>query len=217
MLWSLPALWVNHPARQADLYKPLQLAVAARCGLTVPDTLTTNRPERVQAFAAAHPGGTVIKPLGFSSTTEGDRNAMIYTHLLTVDDLSDLSGVEQMMHTFQAYIEKAYEVRLTVVGRRMLAARIDATGQAAQIDFRSDYSSLRFSVIPEVPESVSAGVSAFLDYFGLAFGAFDFIVDRSDTWWMLECNGGGQYAFVEQETGLPISAAVADLLEKGSL
>lgn len=35
VLFALPVLWLNYPARIADCYKPLQLATAARCGLTV--------------------------------------------------------------------------------------------------------------------------------------------------------------------------------------
>jgi hypothetical protein len=32
---------------------------------------------------------------------------------------------------------------------------------------------------------------------------------------MLECNPGGQLAWIEQGTGLPITVALADLLQKG--
>lgn len=216
VLWSLPVLWVNHPARQADLYKPTQLAVAAgRCGLAVPDTLVTNRPERARQFADAHQGGIVVKPLGFSSITEAGQRRAVFTHLLTDQDLADLSGVAHTMHLFQAFVNKDYEARLTVVGRQMLAAAIHAASTAARIDFRADYSCLRFEVV-DVPEAVAAGVTAFLDHFQLAFGVFDFAVD-AEAWWLLECNGGGQYGFVEQATGLPISAAVADLLAKGHM
>src|SRR5262249_27080195 len=39
VLASLDVLWVNHPNRSADAaYKPLQLATAARCGLTTAAT-----------------------------------------------------------------------------------------------------------------------------------------------------------------------------------
>jgi hypothetical protein len=69
--------------------------------------------------------------------------------------------------------------------------------------------------VVDVPEQIRRGVAAFMTHFGLAFGAFDFCVDPDGCWWMLECNGGGQYGFIEQSTGLPISDAIADLLAKG--
>lgn len=214
VLWSLPVRWVNHPARQADLYKPTQLATAASdCGLTVPDTLITNRPDRVRRFVDAHPSGVVIKPLGFNSITKQGQQLLLYTHLLTEEDLAELAGVEHTLHMFQAYIHKQHEVRLTVVGDRMFAAAIHAGSEGAQVDFRGDYPSLCFEVI-DTPGSVAGGVTAFMHRFGLTYGAFDFAVDAAGVWWLLECNAGGQYAFVEKRTGLPISAAIADLLQK---
>jgi hypothetical protein len=43
LLLSLPVKWLSHPSRVADAeLKPLQLNLAAACGLTVPRTLLTN-------------------------------------------------------------------------------------------------------------------------------------------------------------------------------
>lgn len=55
-----------------------------------------------------------------------------------------------------------------------------------------------------------------MNHFGLVYGAFDFAVDAVGTWWTLECNPAGQYGFIEDATGLPITAALADVLEKGT-
>lgn len=53
-------------------------------------------------------------------------------------------------------------------------------------------------------------------HFSITLGHFDFCVDDSGRHWFLECNGsGGQYQFTEQATGLPITAALADVLQKG--
>jgi ATP-grasp ribosomal peptide maturase len=214
VLWSLAALWINHPARQADLYKPTQLAVAARCGLQVPDTLLTNRPEAVPRFADKHPAGVVVKQLGFASIAEQGGRRALYTHLLVDDDFQHLASVGDTMHCIQAYIPKAYDVRVLAVGPRMFAAAIQPGSDAARVDFRADYPSLTYSVAA-IPAPIAAGVSAFMDHFGLAYGAFDFAVDGEGTWWMLECNSVGQYTWLEDATGMPISTALADLLQKG--
>lgn len=47
---------------------------------------------------------------------------------------------------------------------------------------------------------------------GLRFGALDFLVTPSGEWYFLEVNPNGQWAWIEQETGLPISSAIADAL-----
>jgi ATP-grasp ribosomal peptide maturase len=215
VLWSMSVLWVNHPARQADLYKPTQLAVARTCGLTPPRTVVTNQSDAVRRFARHVDGPIIVKPLGFASIPEGGQRHPLWTHVLTDDELDDLRGVEATAHLFQQFIDKAYEVRLSVVGSRMFAAAIHSGSKAARVDFRSDYAALTYTVT-EVPARIATGVELFMRHFGLTFGAFDFAIDRSGHWWFLECNPGGQYSFVEHATGLPITAALADLLEKGT-
>lgn len=214
VLWSLPVLWVNHPARAADAYKPTQLHVARQFGLSVPRTLITNRVEAVLRFAAANEGQVVVKPLGAASIVEVGGRRPLYTRTLNADELADLRGVEATAHLFQQRIDKAYEVRLIVVGDLMLSAAIHAGSEAARADFRADYRSLTYDIV-DVPPHVAAGVRAFVRHFGLVFGAFDFAVDEAGAWWMFECNPGGQWAWIEDATGLPITEALVDLLEKG--
>jgi len=220
-LSALPGLlWVNHPARQADMHKPTQLAAARAAGLSVPPTLITNRADAVRRFARQTAGPIVVKPLGYASVLEAGGRRAMYTHLLTDAELVDPQGVEATAHLFQRYIDaKAYELRLTVVGRgddaRLFPVAIHAGSTASRIDFRADYDSLAYSVA-EVPSEVASGVRAFMQTFGTTLGHFDFCVDDAGHHWFLECNGsGGQYQFAEKATGLPITEAIADLLEKG--
>ncbi|MGH3625381.1 MAG: ATP-grasp ribosomal peptide maturase [Sciscionella sp.] len=222
VLGSLPGvLWVNHPARQADMHKPAQLAAAKAVGLSVPRTLVTNQPDAVRRFAREVGGLIVVKPLGYASIEEEGRSRALYTHVLTDTDLDDLRGVEATAHLFQEYIaDKAYELRLTVVGAgqdsHMFGAAIHAGSTESAVDFRSDYASLTYRVV-DVPDEVAAGVRAFMAYFSISFGCFDFCVDAATgRHWLLECNSAGQFQFVEQATDLPITAALADLLMKGA-
>ncbi|TDB78947.1 ATP-dependent carboxylate-amine ligase, partial [Micromonospora fluostatini] len=66
LLFALPhARWVNDPhAMTAAEFKPRQLAVAARLGMTVPPTVITNDPQRAREFAGVHAdAGVIYKPL----------------------------------------------------------------------------------------------------------------------------------------------------------
>lgn len=101
---------------------------------------------------------------------------------------------------------------MTVVDGRFFAARIDAASEAARVDWRSDYHSISYTTI-ETPDLVRSCVSALLDSLKLRFAALDFIVDPDGQWWFLECNPNGQWAWIEDETGMPIAAAIADALE----
>lgn len=208
-------MWVNHPSVTAELaYKPAQLTMAARCGFAVPPTLITNRPDEVRAFAAEH-GQIVVKTLAFGAIFEGGGGKVLYTHVLTSDDLEDLTGVETTTHLFEKFITpKAFEARVTAVGDRLFAAAVHAGSDAARVDWRADFSALSYSVI-EVPPPVAEKIRNFMRATRLSYGAFDFVVDHDQRWHWLEVNSGGQYGWIEGATGMPITSALADLLEKG--
>lgn len=211
LLADLPVRWLNHPSAEADAgYKPRQLVAAAECGLNVPDTIVTADPAEVRRFASAQ-GPVVIKPLGANVLHQGSVRTLAHTHLLTGRDLADLDGVGTNPHLIQAWVDKDYEVRLTAVGEALFAAAIRACSSAARIDWRRDYAALSYSTC-SVPDDVQAGVLRYLRRFGLAFAAFDFVVRPDGGWVFLEANAGGQYGWIEQHTGLPVSDAVAELL-----
>ena len=50
-----------------------------------------------------------------------------------------------------------------------------------------------------------------LDGFGLVYAALDFVITPSGEWVLLELNPTGQYGFVEDATGAPLTAQLADL------
>ncbi|MCX2971922.1 ATP-dependent carboxylate-amine ligase, partial [Streptomyces sp. JHD 1] len=79
-------------------------------------------------------------------------------------------------------------------------------------DWRSDYESHSYAVC-DPPASVTAGVLRMLKRLELPYGAFDFAVTPDGDWRFLEVNPSGQFGFVEQATGLPITAAIVDYLE----
>jgi glutathione synthase/RimK-type ligase-like ATP-grasp enzyme len=116
------------------------------------------------------------------------------------------------MHLFQAWVPKAYDVRLTVVDDELFAARIDARSRAAEVDWRADYHSLEYTPI-ETPDRVRELATALLRRLGLRFAAMDFVVTPDGEWWFLEANPNGQWAWIERETAMPIAAAIADGLQ----
>lgn len=64
----------------------------------------------------------------------------------------------------------------------------------------------------QAPAAVAHGVRQLMCSLELAFGALDFEVDDAGSWWFYEINPNGQWLWIEQQTGLPISAALAELL-----
>jgi ATP-grasp ribosomal peptide maturase len=199
--------WLNHPddIHSAE-HKPLQLAVAAQVGLSVPPTILTNDPAQVRAFAHAHKA-VIYKPL-----TSGvlDNGKVIYASPV------DIAGIDNSVclsaHLFQQSVPKAHELRITIVDRQVFAARIDASTERGRQDWRADYANIRYSGAV-LPATVADMLTAYMLRMRLRFAAIDMIVTPNGEYVFLEANPNGQWAWIENETGLPIAAAIADALE----
>ncbi|MCX9190166.1 ATP-grasp ribosomal peptide maturase [Carbonactinospora thermoautotrophica] len=209
VLMALPGCrYVNHPdAVAAAEPKPVQLATAHAVGLPAPPTIVTDSVDDARAFAA-EVGPIVYKPIHHAPYHKDGRPAAVWT--TEVDPSQFDATIRQTAHLFQAKIDKVADVRVTVVGDRVFAA----IARDAELDWRTRQDRLAWQPVEPPSETVKA-MLAYLDRFGLAFGCFDFAVDHAGRWWFLECNPNGQWAFIQEKTGIPIAAAFADLLATG--
>jgi ATP-grasp ribosomal peptide maturase len=211
VICALDARQVNHPHRVAALPKPLELVLAARCGLDVPATVISNSSRQVRAFAnGSHP--VVRKLFSCHVLDEAGRSMVGHTRLITDNDLTDLDHVALTAHQVQSYVDKLMDVRVVVVGDRIFPVAIHPLSEVARIDFRADYRALRHEVI-ELPDVVVQGIRRFMAENGLLMASMDFSVGRDGRYYFLESNpAGGQYGWLEAKTGVRLTEAVADLL-----
>jgi hypothetical protein len=144
---------------------------------------------------------------------EARSGGALYTTLVTADEITP--GVARTAHLFQEWVDKAYEVRLTVVGEQLFAARIDAGSSRARTDWRSDYRSLTYSLV-EPPNQVTRAVHRLMFDLHLTYGALDFVVTPDGRWVFLELNPNGQWGWIQLATGQPIAAAIAERLQESS-
>ncbi|MFJ9871060.1 ATP-grasp ribosomal peptide maturase [Streptomyces sp. NPDC101165] len=202
MLFSTSTRWMNHP-RNADRarLKPWQLKMAHLSGFTVPPTVFTTAPRLARQFAEEHQD-VVVKSA--SGPPPGDPGLALPTTLIGPD--ADFSTVAAGPTLLQRYIRKRADIRLTCVGTRLFAAR--KTAEPGQVDGRYGDTEHAWETVP-VPERIGRSVLEYLVLAGLAYAAFDFAEDEDGVWWFLECNQGGQFGFIELETGQPVSEAVA--------
>lgn len=197
-------LWVNHPLRNAAAdYKPAQLAVAQRLGLTVPPALVTNDPDEARAFVGSH-DQVIFKTLRW---TPYQRDGVPVTGWAATEIDERVSLVP---HLFQAAVDKVADLRVLVFGREVFAVRIES----GTLDWRKDYSALSYRVV-DLPDHAEKALLACLDHYGLVSGSFDFAVGKGGDLWWLELNPNGQWGWLEESTGLAMSAAFAELLTQG--
>ncbi|MCF3960927.1 ATP-grasp ribosomal peptide maturase [Streptomyces fuscigenes] len=208
VLASLPdCLYVNHPHQISDAeFKPSGLLRAAESEFLVPPTLITSDPAAVRSFITEH-GPTIYKPLWAPLyLVDGEAEAVKVAEV-AADEITD--AVAGTVHLFQQRVDKVADARVTVIGDEIFPVRIDSD----LLDWRTDYDKLKYSV-PNLPSGLDASMLHYLARYGLVFGAFDFAIDAEGRWWFLECNPSGQWAWLEPETGLPMIATMADLLER---
>ncbi|HEX6884699.1 MAG TPA: hypothetical protein VF530_15095 [Planctomycetota bacterium] len=200
-LWALVspgAYWVNPPASRARAeLKLVQLREAQRAGLEVPRTLSSNDPARIRAFLAQAGGPVVYKAFYPAWWSDGDRVA----HLLTSEvDAAALPEDEVLRLTpgiFQPRIEKAHELRVTVLGTRVVTARIVSQAHTAtRLDWRRRTKELALEP-DELPPEVERRVHELMRRLGLVFGCLDFIVTPDGRHVFLEVNPMGQFLWVE--------------------
>lgn len=205
--------WVNDPRRDAiATRKVTQLAVARRLGLTIPRTVITNDPETVKSFYAECGGMAIYKAL--SPAMNLAEGKLLFTSALTEDKLSQIGLIQHTPGIFQELIPKEYEVRLTVVGEKMFAAKIHSQkNERSKIDWRIAALELEHETI-ELPADIRNKVREFMNEFGLVYGCLDFIVTPEGEYVFLENNPRGQYLWVENFTGMLITEAIVDALSE---
>jgi hypothetical protein len=182
--------------------------MAADLGFTVPPTLITNDPGEARAFAAEH-GPIVYKPLRASSYRQDGQARTVWVTEVDPAELDE--SVAGTAHLFRAKVPAVGHLRVTAIGDRVFCVRIDC---GDLLDWRYDYDALTYTVT-ELPPGVADLIAAYLKRFRLRFGCFDFALRPDGEAVFLECNPNGQWAWLEDETGLPMTAALADLLERG--
>lgn len=211
------ANWINNPFTSRISHRKLvQLKVAKEVGFEIPQTIVTNDPHEALAFADSITSDIAIKSLGaISVTTEvedgSERQYGIFTRRVTRDELRQvIDKVQHMPTLFQGFIEKQYELRITVVGGKVFACRIESRTDLPADDYRFDTLNVDHSPF-ECPE-IHDKLYAYLNRFNLNFGCFDLLVTKSGQLVFLECNPNGQWLWVENLTGLQISKAIAEVL-----
>jgi MvdD family ATP-grasp ribosomal peptide maturase len=215
MLASLDAFRMDaEPLIRRAEHKQLQIKIARELGLETPRTLITNDPEAVRAFARTCERGLVTKMLSSFAIHEGDAEKVVFTNPVTAEDLNDLEGLRLCPMTFQEQVSKRLELRVTIIGERVLTAAIDSQASArAAHDWRRDGVQLLNAWQPyTLPSEIEAKLLRLMDYFGLNYGAADFIVTPEGRHVFLEVNPSGEFFWLERCPGLPISDAIADVL-----
>jgi glutathione synthase/RimK-type ligase-like ATP-grasp enzyme len=207
----IDAKWLSEPGavNQAE-NKLLQLSLAKKIGFMIPETLVTTDRKVLQSFTGSH-RKTIIKPIGRGRIDyPGNTSKLIYTSLLTREVIDKMDTLELTPAIYQEYIEKSYELRITVVGEDVFAASVDSQSEKeAAVDWRKKKMKFEFYKLPEKLKEKCLAMTKALN---ISYGAFDFIRSTSGEYYFLEVNPNGQWVWIEKDTGQPVSDAIIKFL-----
>jgi glutathione synthase/RimK-type ligase-like ATP-grasp enzyme len=213
-LYAQDVAWMSHPARVAVAEsKTYQLSVARSVGFRVPETLITNCAQDVRSFYEQLAHGMVAKPLRLGYFDYGERKTCIFTSKVEWSDLQDDGPIGLAPVIYQEMIPKLFDIRVTIVGQEVFSAAIDSQSvPSARIDWRrTDTNQLKHTV-HELPSRISTLCLTLVAELGLSFGALDLVLTPEGEYVFLEVNPNGQWAWIEDILGLPISESIASWL-----
>lgn len=212
------AFWINpHTAAIRASRKLVQQRAAVQVGFTTPDTLYSNDPSEIRDFLRRHAGHAIYKTYRPTSWRDAETYWVPYSSLINESDLVEDDLLQAVPGIFQAVVPKQYELRVTVMGSRLFATKLDSQQTTAgKIDWRKAHGDLRMEPY-ELPNAISANCLRLLQMLGLVFGCFDLIVNREGEYVFLEVNEGGQFLFVEHYTGQPLLDAFCEFLTQGDV
>jgi glutathione synthase/RimK-type ligase-like ATP-grasp enzyme len=204
------ARFVNHPWRdEVAGLKTFQLAAAERAGLPLPRTLVTSEPALAREFLRRCGRSGAVHKAVHATRADWRRTAPV-----TPRDRAGLDIIRHAPVILQRRVP-GIDVRVTVVGDEVFAADIDARRSQSPHDYRGFERECRFAPT-RLPAPVERALRRLMKDLGLLYGAADFRRTSAGEWYFLEVNPSGQWGFVEERTGQPITAALAALLARGA-
>tara|TARA_R110001606_G_scaffold229607_1_gene377547 strand:- start:3040 stop:3990 length:951 start_codon:yes stop_codon:yes gene_type:complete len=212
-LWTaLDSRWLNSPyAIQKAEDKPRQIAIARAAGLKVPETCVTNDFTAAQKFAAAQ--NIIAKPLRRALLEDPSGPGRVMFTSRVALNAKDQDSIRLAPMIFQQEIAKQYDVRVTVVDDRAMAAAIDSQKhEQTEVDWRKGSGVEVEHQKLDLPSDIATACIKVTQDLGLRYSAVDLIQDQDGQYWFLEANPNGQWAWIEQRTGHPITNAIVDAL-----
>lgn len=208
----LEGKWLNSPTNiilAED--KPRQLLIAHDIGFSVPNAQITNNLQSAREVTDSHQA--IGKPLREALLSGESESIMFTTRLKTLTE-ADRAPLALAPIIVQQEIIKKFDIRVTVVGQEIFAAAIwSQANPETKVDWRhGSRTDLKHELI-ELPADISYKCIEITQALGLTFGAIDLICDSHNKFWFLEINPNGQWAWIENLTGAPISKAIVKELQ----
>ncbi|HEU4655716.1 MAG TPA: hypothetical protein VFS47_17130 [Steroidobacteraceae bacterium] len=194
--------------------KGSQLARAQALGFELAPTIVSNDPAEFLDLYRSENGRLISKIIGsLTLRSRMGSEFMRYTNTVSTRDVLHAHSISYGPLVLQAYVPKRVEIRVTVVGEKVFAAEIHSQSTNRT---RFDWRRYDLGSTPhkphQLPREIVQRCVDLVKQSRLTYGTIDLILTPDDRYVFLELNSAGEYGWIEQLTGLPISDAIADFL-----
>ena len=214
-LYSLPNIkWINDPfIANKSKVKFQQLILANKYNVKIPKTLITTQPEKAKDFFVECGEEVLVKTIYTGNVTIKGVNQGIPSRKIGKHDFYKFyENISLSPTQLQEYVDKAFELRITIIGKKVFAVKIDSQAQEeTKIDWRL-HTKLNHHSVFDLPPRIEKFCIDFLREQKLSYGAMDFIVTPKNEYCFLENNPFGQYLWLETETKIPLTEEICNLL-----
>ncbi|MGC2741735.1 MAG: hypothetical protein WA672_01005, partial [Candidatus Angelobacter sp.] len=200
MFENLPVRCVNpYSALRMVRNKAVQLRLARKSGLKVPETLFSNSPVEVRKFFDRHPSDAICKAFAAHVWQQQESTDISVTETFCLDREELPADDEVFTYApaiYQQMVRKQFDVRMVLMGERVYSFALRTT--ANSLDWRHDAALRKVAVeCVDTPTVVEHGILDFARQTGVCFGSLDLAVDRNGEWWFLEINEQGQFLWLD--------------------
>lgn len=186
------AAWLNRPeATYLAETKAYQLVVAEDIGFKIPVTLIGNDADQ---FQKKFEKKIIIKSLDTILLRESNDCLFTYSTKKNSSDLSD-QNVSSAPLTVQEYITQKIDIRVTVIGRKLVAVMITSKGKGIEEDWRIiDRNLVEYTEI-KLPKDIENNCFDLLKRLKINFGAIDLLLSNGE-FIFVEINPTGEWGWL---------------------
>ena len=208
--------WISYPKSIYEAEnKLLQLKLAKEIGFNIPKTLLTSEHSELIQFYKENNEDIIIKPLHQGRIKFKENIKTIFTNQIGSNFIENIEDYDLTPSIFQENIQKSYEIRVTVVGVKVFAVKINSqNNEETKIDWRKRKLP---SETYDLPLGVMKKCVLLVKKLNLSFGAIDIIKKPNGQYIFLEINPNGQWAWLEMENKLEISTEIINLLTSNNV
>jgi len=152
---SFDGICLSKPSilRNAD-NKIIQLKFAQQIGFIVPELNICNSSSQIKKFTKKYE--CIVKPISYGKIENGNNQLVMQTN--KVDNDISYQTLSYCPAYFQKFIEKDFDVRVTIVGNTIFPVKIFSRNK---VDWRKDYKTLRYEPFTLPPEIEKMCVNVF--------------------------------------------------------